>query len=85
MRRSLSKVNCSGILWDLARYQKKIFWTKNRKLKISPNLVGKTIILYNGIKYYPIVIEDEIVGKALGIFSVSRKNNTKKILKKGKR
>lgn len=85
MGRSKTKVSYSTDMWNFKKGYKKPIWTKDRKIIIEEDFIGKTVIAYSGIKFYPIKIKESIVGLRLGSLSIRRKNNTKKLIKKGKR
>lgn len=46
--------------------------TRSRSSLIIPEFVGYTIHVYNGRKYIPVKIVDEMVGRKLGEFSPTR-------------
>ena len=46
--------------------------TWSRKSTITPDFVGHSFLIYNGKKFIPIKISDEIVGHKLGEFSPTR-------------
>jgi small subunit ribosomal protein S19 len=47
--------------------------THSRTTVITPKLVGKTIEVYNGQKFIPITITEEMLGFYLGEFSQTRR------------
>ena len=47
--------------------------THCRNLIIIPQLIGKTVRIYNGKEYIPLIITAEMLGHLLGEFSHSRK------------
>ena len=47
--------------------------THDRSLVIVPQLVGKTIGVYNGKEFVRVVIVEEMLGHRLGEFSMTRK------------
>lgn len=47
--------------------------THDRALVIVPQLVGKTIGVYNGKEFLKVVIVEEMLGHRLGEFSMTRK------------
>lgn len=49
------------------------FFTKNRNITIFPELVNKSIYVYNGKIYIKIKIVEEMIGHKLGEFSPTRK------------
>lgn len=48
--------------------------THDRALVISPAMVGKRIGIYNGKEFIPVDIKEEMMGRRLGEFSLTRKN-----------
>ena len=51
---------------------KKPIKTWSRKSTIIPDFVGISFLIYNGKKFIPIKISDEMVGHKLGEFSPTR-------------
>ena len=51
----------------------KVIKTHNRALVIVPQLIGKTIGVYNGKEFVKVLISDEMLGHRLGEFSQTRK------------
>ena len=49
--------------------------TWSRKSTITPEFVGHSFLIYNGKKFIPIKISDEMVGHKLGEFSPTRTFN----------
>jgi small subunit ribosomal protein S19 len=47
--------------------------THRRDLIVIPKMVGKTIYVYNGKEFLPIVIMEEMLGHYLGEFALTRK------------
>jgi len=47
--------------------------THRRDIIVTPKMVGKTIKIYNGKDFVPIVITIEMLGHYLGEFSLTRK------------
>jgi small subunit ribosomal protein S19 len=47
--------------------------THCREIPIFPDMVGKTINIYNGKDFVPITIQAEMIGHVLGEFSLTRK------------
>ena len=47
--------------------------THDRALVIVPQLVGKTIGVYNGKEFVKVVVTEEMLGHRLGEFSMTRK------------
>lgn len=51
---------------------KKVIKTWSRRSTISPEMVGNTIAVYNGKKFVPIYVSENMVGHKLGEFSPTR-------------
>lgn len=51
---------------------KKPIKTWSRRSTISPDFVGLTFLVYNGIKFIPTFITENMVGHKLGEFSPTR-------------
>jgi small subunit ribosomal protein S19 len=51
---------------------KKPLKTWSRRSTITPDFIGLTISVYNGKKFYPIYITENMVGHKLGEFSPTR-------------
>ncbi|MEA3248385.1 MAG: ribosomal protein S19 family protein [Nanoarchaeota archaeon] len=51
----------------------KLIKTHNRALVVVPQLIGKTIGVYNGKEFVKVLISDEMLGHRLGEFSMTRK------------
>jgi len=47
--------------------------THRRDVVITPNLIGKTIEVYNGQKFIPVNVTEEMLGHYLGEFSQTRR------------
>ncbi len=54
----------------------------NRSTIIEPYMVGLQIQVYNGIRFYLVLIKDNMVGHCLGEFAYTRK---KPVIKKKKK
>ncbi len=52
--------------------EKKAFKTWSRKSTIIPEMIGFTILVYNGRKHIPVYILETMVGHKLGEFSPTR-------------
>lgn len=52
--------------------KKQIIKTWSRRSLISPEMVGLTIAVYNGKKFIPVFITENMVGHKLGEFSPTR-------------
>lgn len=51
---------------------KKIIKTWSRRSTVTPDFVGHTLSVYNGKKFIPIFISENMVGHKLGEFSPTR-------------
>ena len=49
-----------------------MFKIKNRSTVISPLLLSKTLNIYNGAKYLPVVIKREMIGHKTGEFAITK-------------
>ena len=47
--------------------------THRRDIIITPNMIGKTIEVYNGRKFVPLIVNEEMIGYYLGEFVQTRK------------
>jgi len=52
--------------------EKKIQKTWSRRSTITPDFVGHTIAVYNGKKFIPVYVTENMVGHKLGEFSPTR-------------
>ncbi len=50
------------------------FKTHCRDLVITPALVGKSLMIYNGKEYNPVLITVEMLGHCLGEFAMTRRS-----------
>ena len=55
-----------------ARNEKKVIKTWSRRSTILPQFVGLTFGVYNGKKFIPVNVTEEMVGHKLGEFSPTR-------------
>jgi small subunit ribosomal protein S19 len=55
-----------------AENKKVVVKTWSRRSTISPDFVGHTIAVHNGIKFIPIYISENMVGHKLGEFATTR-------------
>ena len=51
---------------------KKVIKTWSRRSTIFPEMVGNTIAVYNGKKFVPVYVSENMVGHKLGEFSPTR-------------
>lgn len=52
---------------------KKEVKTHQRDLIVLPQMVGKTIKIHNGKEFFPVLIQEDMLGHFLGEFSLTRK------------
>jgi len=66
--------------------EKKVIKTWSRRSTIFPEMVGNTIAVYNGKKFVPVYISENMVGHKLGEFSPTRtfKSHSSKVEKVAK-
>ena len=57
----------------LGKDDRTVIKTWARASTISPDMVGRTIAVYNGKVHVPVVISENMVGHKLGEFSPTRK------------
>lgn len=82
----MSRSNWKPILIDndLKNSTKKINKVYNRNLKITKDYINKTIQIYNGTRFFEIIVNEKMVGQSFGEFSPSRIKPTHKVKKKNK-
>jgi small subunit ribosomal protein S19 len=70
-----------------AANDKKVVKTWSRRSVITPEMVGHTLAVYNGRKFIPVYITENMVGHRLGEFSPTRqfKGHSSKVEKVAKR
>ena len=80
----MSRSNWKPILIDndLKNSTKKINKVYNRNLKITKDYINKTIQIYNGTRFFEIIVNEKMVGQSFGEFSPSRIKPTHKVKKK---
>jgi len=66
--------------------ERKVVKTWSRRSTISPDMVGHTLAVYNGKKFIPVYITENMVGHKLGEFSPTRtfKGHSSKVEKTAK-
>ena len=66
--------------------EKKVVKTWSRRSTITPEMVGHTLAVYNGRKFIPVYITENMVGHKLGEFSPTRhfKSHSSKVEKVAK-
>ena len=52
--------------------EKRVIQTWSRRSTISPDFVGHTLAVHNGMKFIPVFISEAMVGHKLGEFSPTR-------------
>lgn len=52
--------------------QKKVIKTWSRRSTITPEMVGYTIAVHNGMKFIPVYVTENMVGHKLGEFAMTR-------------
>ncbi|MBP7837183.1 30S ribosomal protein S19 [Candidatus Saccharibacteria bacterium] len=57
----------------LSKDDRTVIKTWARASTISPDMVGRTIAVYNGKMHIPVIISENMVGHKLGEFSPTRK------------
>jgi small subunit ribosomal protein S19 len=69
-----------------ATMDKKVVKTWSRRSTITPEMVGHTLAVYNGKKFIPVYITENMVGHKLGEFSPTRqfKGHSSKVEKVAK-
>jgi small subunit ribosomal protein S19 len=69
-----------------AQNDKKVVKTWSRRSVITPEMVGHTLAVYNGRKFIPVYITENMVGHRLGEFSPTRqfKGHSSKVEKVAK-
>ena len=55
-----------------AANEKKVVKTWSRRSTITPEMVGHTLAVYNGRKFIPVYITENMVGHKLGEFAATR-------------
>ncbi len=51
---------------------KRVIRTWSRRSTVTPELVGHTLAIYNGKKFFPVYITENMVGHKLGEFAPTR-------------
>lgn len=52
--------------------QKRVVKTWSRRSTVTPDMVGHTIAVHNGMKFIPVYISENMVGHKLGEFAMTR-------------
>ena len=64
LQEKIDRMNDSG--------QKRVIKTWSRRSTVTPDMVGHTIAVHNGIKFIPVYISENMVGHKLGEFAMTR-------------
>jgi small subunit ribosomal protein S19 len=64
LARKVDQMNASG--------DRRVIKTWSRRSTISPEMVGHTLAVYNGKKFIPVYVTENMVGHKLGEFSPTR-------------
>ncbi len=64
LQEKIDRMNESG--------QKRVVRTWSRRSTVTPDMVGHTIAVHNGIKFIPVYISENMVGHKLGEFAMTR-------------
>ena len=51
---------------------RKVLKTWSRRSTITPDMVGHTLAVHNGIKFIPVYVSENMVGHKLGEFAMTR-------------
>jgi len=54
------------------RFDKKVVKTWSRRSTITPEMVGHTLAVHNGKKFFPVYVTENMVGHKLGEFAATR-------------
>ena len=60
----VDKMNESG--------QKRVIKTWSRRSTVTPDMVGHTLAVHNGMKFIPVYVSENMVGHKLGEFAMTR-------------
>jgi small subunit ribosomal protein S19 len=76
--KKVQQLNASG--------ERKVLKTWSRRSTITPEMVGHTLAVYNGKKFIPVYVTENMVGHKLGEFSPTRtfKSHSSKVEKVAK-
>jgi small subunit ribosomal protein S19 len=69
-----------------ATHERKVVKTWSRRSTVTPEMVGHTIAVYNGRKFIPVYVTENMVGHKLGEFAPTRqfKSHSSKVEKAAK-
>ena len=54
------------------RGDKRVIKTWSRRSTVTPDMVGHTLAVHNGIKFIPVYLSENMVGHKLGEFAMTR-------------
>ena len=54
------------------KFDKKVVKTWSRRSTITPEMVGHTVAVHNGKKFFPVYITENMVGHKMGEFAPTR-------------
>ena len=54
------------------RGDRRVIKTWSRRSTITPDMVGHTIAVHNGVKFIPVYVSENMVGHKLGEFAMTR-------------
>jgi small subunit ribosomal protein S19 len=54
------------------RGDRRVIKTWSRRSTITPDMVGHTIAVHNGLKFIPVYVSENMVGHKLGEFAMTR-------------
>ena len=67
---------CASLLKKIKKAKKEsrntVINTWSRSSTILPNFIGMTIAVYNGRKFIPVLINEDMIGQKLGEYSPTR-------------
>ena len=74
-RRNLKRgiPHAQQVLLDHIKVGRKKLKTHSREMIILPQMVGRTIDVHKGNSYVPVMVTDEMLGRRLGEFAITRK------------
>ena len=55
-----------------SRGDKRVIKTWSRRSTVTPDMVGHTLAVHNGIKFIPVYLSENMVGHKLGEFAMTR-------------
>jgi small subunit ribosomal protein S19 len=78
LERRVGEMNAAG--------ERRVIKTWSRRSTVTPEMVGHTVAVYNGKKFIPVYITENMVGHKLGEFSPTRqfKGHSSKVEKVAK-